>query len=568
MNRPYQEKALSASKEDWLKGFTRQLFVMATGTGKTHTFAQLPRLFKDELPGQMLVLAHREELIDQAILKIQHENPGKRVDKEKAEHHAEPWLADVVVASVQSMTEKRCAKYNWTKVDKFVIDEAHHSTALSYTNVLMNAGMFGGTSNAHLDKRLLTGWTATPNRGDGEALASVYKRISYTYSIRDAVQDGWLVDIRGHRVKTTTDLNGVKVTAGDFNQKALADTVNTFPRNTQAYNAWKDRANGVQTIGFCVDIQHALDIAALFRARGVKAEAIWGDDPQRASKLEKFRNGQITVLFNCGILTEGFDMWQVICCLLCAPTKSSVKYTQMVGRTTRLEKLPQYMDYNLKELSPEELIQVKQFAIVIDMVDNSQRNSIVTLPTLLGLPSDMDLKGESVIGTAWKIEQAQREYPHLDLSKMPDVSKMESYIESINLFDIVFKPEVEANSEMAWHSSATGGYVILLPDQEMMKIEQNLLDKYIMSGTLNGKKYYGERDTLEAAFQATDGLIIKNRPDVVKVVKREQAWHDDEPSPKQMERLKQLYRGKQMPANLTKGKASRLISAAIAGKMK
>jgi ATP-dependent helicase IRC3 len=565
MNRPYQQNALDASKADWKKGFTRQLYVMATGTGKTHTFAQLPHLYKDELPGQMLVLAHREELIDQAIEKIRLENPGKSIHKEKADWHADPTQADIIVASVRSMTEKRCAKYNWTNVDKFVIDEAHHSTAPSYTDVLDRAGMNGGL-DASLDKRLLTGWTATPNRGDGEALASVYKRISYSYTIRDAVQDGWLVDIRGHRVRTTTDLNGVKVTAGDFNQRALADTVNTFPRNTQAYNAWKDLANGVQTVGFCVDIQHALDMAALFRARGVKADAVWGADPDRAVKLANFRAGRTTVLFNCGILTEGFDMWQVVCCLLCAPTKSPVKYTQCVGRITRLEKIHGRGDYNLKELAPEELIQVKQFGIVIDMVDNSTRNSIVTLPTLLGLPSDMDLKGESLVGTAWKIEEAQREYPHLDLSKMPDVSKMQSYIESINLFDIVYKPEVEANSEMAWHTSTTGGYLIMLPDKESMRIEQNLLDKYIMSGTVSGKKYYGERDTLEAAFQAADGLIISKRPDAVRVVKREQAWHEDMATEAQLRTLKKFYKGRQIPEGLSKGKASRLISAAIAGK--
>jgi superfamily II DNA or RNA helicase len=192
-NRPYQEKALSASKRDWSSGQREQLFVMATGTGKTHTFAQLPYIYEKELPGQMLVLAHREELLDQAIAKIRAENPHKRVDKEKAAHVADPYQADIIVASVASMTEKRMLKYNWTKVDKIVIDEAHHSTAPSYLRVLDTSGF---ALPYRVDPRILTGWTATPNRGDGSALATVYKKLSYTYTIRDAIEDGWLVDIR------------------------------------------------------------------------------------------------------------------------------------------------------------------------------------------------------------------------------------------------------------------------------------------------------------------------------------------------------------------------------------
>jgi superfamily II DNA or RNA helicase len=566
-NRPYQEKALSASKRDWSSGQREQLFVMATGTGKTHTFAQLPYIYEKELPGQMLVLAHREELLDQAIAKIRAENPHKRVDKEKAAHVADPYQADIIVASVASMTEKRMLKYNWTKVDKIVIDEAHHSTAPSYLRVLDTSGF---ALPYRVDPRILTGWTATPNRGDGSALATVYKKLSYTYTIRDAIEDGWLVDIRGYRVRTDTSLDGVKVTAGDFNQKALADTVNTYSRNTQAFNAWNKIAPGLQTIGFCVDIQHAIDMASLFIAKGIKADAIWGDDPDRKAKLDKFRDGKITVLFNCGILTEGFDMWQVMCVLNCAPTKSPVKYAQCIGRATRLQELA--YQYNLNDYRAEHMehaldsLDIKEFAIVIDMVDNSTRNSLVLLPTLMGLPANMDLHGESLVGAARKIEEAQKEYPHLDLSAMPDVSKLQSYITEVNLFDVTFRPEVEANSEMSWHPSATGGYVLLLPDKEVVKIEQNLLDKFIVNAKIGGKNYQGERESLEEAFQAADGLILQKRPEAVRVVKREQAWHADPPTDAQMKTLKKFYKGKQLPNNLTKGMASRLISQALAGR--
>ena len=516
----------------------------------------------------MLVLAHREELIDQAINKMRKENPGVRVDKEKAEHVADPSVADVVVASVASMNAKRMSKYHWENFDKFVVDEAHHSTADIYQNVLERACMTECCADKY--KRLLTGWTATPNRGDGAALATVYKKISYTYTLRDAIQDGWLVDVRGHRVHTDTSLDGVGLTAGDFNQKALADRVNTPSRNLQTFNAWMQLSPHETTIGFCVDIKHAQDMAALFTTKGVAARAIWGDDPERAEKIEMLRNRDIDIIFNCGILTEGFDCWQVSCVLMCAPTKSPVKYAQCIGRATRLQDMGH--DYNLNEYRTEHQehalddLDIKTYSMVIDMVDASVRNSLVLLPTLMGLPASMALHGESLFGAVKKLEEAQKEYPHLDLTALPDVSKLNTYIESINLFDVVYKPEVEANSEMSWHPSATGGYVLLLPDKEAVKIEQNLLDKFVMTAVLNGQKYAGSRDSLEEAFQAADSLILTKRPDAIRVVKREQAWHQEPPTPKQLSTLKKFYKGKQLHANLTKGMASRLISQALAGR--
>ncbi len=95
--------------------------------------------------------------------------------------------------------------------------------------------------------------------------------------------------------------------------------------------------SGRQTITFAVDIQHAVDLAAMFQSRDVKAEAVWGDDPNRAEKIARHKHGDITVLTNCGVLTEGYDDPEVSCIVMARPTKSSLLYQQMVGRGTRLE---------------------------------------------------------------------------------------------------------------------------------------------------------------------------------------------------------------------------------------
>lgn len=543
---------------------------MATGTGKTHTFAQLPDLYSSVLPGKMLVLAHREELIDQAIAKLRLENPLKRIDKEKAEHVADPSQADIVVASVASMTPQRMEKYDWTKFDKFVIDEAHHSTADTYTRVLEAAGLMVVGS-----KKLLTGWTATPQRGDGEALAKVYKKIAYTYSIREAIADGWLVDIKGIRVKTGTDISRVKSTAGDYNQGQLADAVNNPARNKQAVNVWKERAQNRQTIGFCVNIQHAQDMAAMFSGYGgIPALAVWGDDPMRAEKLELFRLGEIKVLFNCGILTEGFDMWQVGCILNAAPTKSPVKYVQCVGRGTRLQEgtgnLHEFqknalLSGDLKSLFGKGKLGIKEDCIVIDLVDNCQRNSLVTLPTLMGLPNTLDLDGKSLYQAVKEMEEATAQFPGLDLSELENIGDLQTFIQDVNLFDVPFKPEVLEGSDLCWQPSSTGGYVINLPNKDWIKIKENLLDKFDLTAVINGKKHAGERPTLAEAFAAADNLIITKRADAIGLVKREAAWHNVPATPKQISTLKKFYPGRQIPPDLDKGKASRLIGAHIAG---
>ncbi len=555
-NRDYQDKALSSSLNAWKRGARRQLVVMATGTGKTHCFAQLPKVFENHLPGKMLVLAHREELIDQAILKIQAENPDKRIDKEKAKHVAHPNEADIVVASVASMSG-RLEKYNWELYDKFVIDEAHHSTAESYMNVLDAANVWEG-------KKLLTGWTATNQRGDGEPLAKVFEEITFNYGIRDAIESGWLVDVRGYKVTTDTSLDGVTSTGGDFAAGSLAERINTPERNFQIYKAWLDLAENRQTIGFCVNIQHAKDLAELFKKHDVLAEAVWGNDPDRAKKLAAFSAGGIEVIFNVDVLTEGYDEWKVECILNGSPTKSPVKYTQRVGRGTRLQ--PQFG--NLKQ-DRGQLPPIPDWAktdcIVIDMADFYTRSSLITLPTLMGLPNTTDLQGKSMVWAAKQLEEAQKDFPYVDFSALPDLSKIQQFIEEVSLFDPTFPEETE-KSELSWYGSATGGYSLLLPNKDFIRIKQNLLDEFELQGYINEKKYKGTRKTLTEALSVADSLVQKVVPDALRVVKKNQPWHNEPATAPQIKTLKKFYKGKQIPENLSKGKASRLISVYLAGK--
>jgi len=567
-DRPYQTEAKDAVYSGVKAGVFKQLVEMATGTGKTIVFAKLYEHLKPLLPGKMLVLAHREELIDQNIEKLRLTNPSLRVDKEKAEHHADPANADIVVASVATLGRKgtkRLESYDWSQFDKIVVDEAHHSTAPSYTNILEAIGVL-----ADDNKRLLLGVTATGRRGDGQPLAKVYKKITYHYPLRKAIEDGWLVELRGYKVSTTASLDGIKIVAGDYDQRELANTVDTPERNQTVLDAWLKYGENRQTIGFTVSIEHAKNLAAMLQQHSVKAEAIWGDDPDRAKKLERHKRGDITVLFNCGVLIEGYDDWRVSCIVLACPTKSPVKFIQTIGRGTRLED----GCGNLNNIIEEPEHPYKRDCLVLDVVDNAKRNTLVTLPTLMGMSAVLDLHGNGIVESIKKLEEAQKEHPNIDFSTLADITELQTHIKAINLFEYHFAPDVEQNSELSWFVSPTGSYVLLLPNKDYLEIEQNLLDKWELHGTIKGKVYHGERDTIEAMFMAADDLIFKAIPEVLKIIRRKEKWHDDPATDEQMELLRKFYKKGikagtvVIPPNLTKGQASRKITEAIASKRK
>ena len=230
MLRDYQNDCLDSILKNYVEGIRQQLVVMSTGLGKTVCFANLPAKMRHLLPGKVLVLAARLELIDQAIEKIKHWNPELKVGKEMAASRAEV-DCDVVVGCVPTLGRAGSERIQrFGEFDIVICDEAAHSIASTYMQVFEATGVPRPDTN-----KLLVGWTATPKRGnlkktkqittlDDEdilSLKSVYKKIVYTFGTKKAIKLGWLVPILGYRLKTETDLSEVKTSAGDFNRRAV-----------------------------------------------------------------------------------------------------------------------------------------------------------------------------------------------------------------------------------------------------------------------------------------------------------------------------------------------------------
>jgi superfamily II DNA or RNA helicase len=547
--RPYQEECLAAIEADYLAGLHQLLVVMATGTGKTVVFAKLIARMRKYLPGKVLVFAHREELVDQAIATIRQFNPNLKVGKEMANDRAE-MDCDGVVSCVASI-----GRTGATRLERFggfslvICDEAHHSIAETYLNVFSTTGVLLEGTN-----KLLVGFTATPKRKnltrkekkdltllDDEqlvSLKSVYKKISYTYPIRKAIKEGRLSPLKGFRLKTDIDLTDVKQTAGDYQEGDLGRTVNTPARNRQIVKMWLEHMENRPTVGFCAGIQHAKDLAKEFIDAGIKAEAIWGEDSGRARKLQNHKAGEIVVLCNAQLLTEGYDDWRVSCIILAAPTRNSSRFTQEVGRGTRL----QAGIGNLLKATIGGCALTKKDCYILDVVDNSKRCSLVTLPSLLGLNPDMDLGGRDVVDATEQMEALQEQYPGVNLSGLVDLSKVQAYIESIDIFAAPFTEEVQEFSTLSWIATSDGEYVLPIPEKkdladaakkngkvfarylhEKLHIRQNELDEWELSltSTTVGERKLGTFNDLKEAFEIADDVIQRNRYDRVKLMLRD-----------------------------------------------
>lgn len=555
-DRPYQTQALNATSSEYDKNVRRVLHVMATGTGKTVVFSKLYEHMKSRLAGKMVVLAHTEELVDQNLDKMQAVNPTLKVGKEMAGTHADP-DSDIISASVATLGRKGTARLDdidWAGTDKLIVDEAHHSTSDAYRRVV---DRFSGMAP---NGRILLGFTATPQRSDGVTLADLYDKVGFVYSLRQAIADGWLVDVKGWRVATDTSLQVVSQSGGDFDKAELSAAVNNPQRNRLIVDAWKTKGRGRKAIAFTVDIKHAVDLAEEFTAAGVVAAAVWGDDPDRAEKLRLHREGKIQVICNCGVLVEGYDDWSVGCILLCRPTQSGVLFAQMVGRGTRLD--PSYGC--LKEYRADRL-PAKTDVICIDFVDGTTRHSLVTLPTLMGLQGTLDPQGRSLFEVVTEMEAAQEENPSIDLTKLTDINNLAALIKSVDMFQIRFPKECESNSDLTWFRAADGGYKIKVPekfkDSGYVRIQENVLGKWELSGLINKKPFFGNRATFEEVIRVADEQIRQRViPATLSIVNRESTWQKGKVTDGQKKMLARLFPHKTFPIEqMTAGDASRAI---------
>ena len=323
--RDYQKEAHAKLREDWRAGHRRLLIEMPTGTGKTRTFVLLPKE-----GARTLVIVPLIKLIGQTVKTIRTLR-NCSADIEQAHLSATP-ETEFVVASWQTLISNDRWKKFLGKVDLVVVDEAHWGFTTAARDVL-NALVDGGA-------RVL-GCTATAYRADRQALLGFYEKVSYCFSLRTAIDQGYLVPpkVKVHYVKSI-DLGKLsKKSASDFapeeldqilrSEEALQDLAALISQNHR---------QGAKGVVFAHSVRQATLLRDMLLDRfKVQCSLVhsYQSDAECSEEIHEFTDGSRELIINVGILTTGWDYPPLSEIFLAKPTKALSKYVQMVGRGTR-----------------------------------------------------------------------------------------------------------------------------------------------------------------------------------------------------------------------------------------
>lgn len=315
----FVEKNVAALKE---RGNT--LGVAPTGAGKT----VMGSAIIGRMGGTQLVLQHRDELVDQNRKTYHKLNRGARSDLFTADRKR--WeIGGATFAMAQTLARNL---ERIPPIDVAFIDEAHHVASAGYMNIIR-------TLREQNPDIAILGLTATPNRGDKRALRMVFDNVADQISIRELIAAGFLVRPRTFVIDLGVgeQLSHVTKRASDFDMQEVEAIMDHEVINERVVEEWKKVAGDRRTVAFASTVAHAEHVAEAFRAGGVDVSTIDGDMAagERAARLAAFDRGEIQVLINVMVLTEGWDCQPVSCVLLLRPASYKSTMIQMIGRGLR-----------------------------------------------------------------------------------------------------------------------------------------------------------------------------------------------------------------------------------------
>ena len=334
--RDYQQLAKEEIFSNWNR-VDNILYQMPTGTGKTRLFTSIIRDIsiwglRHNINYRILIIAHRSELIEQS---------SRSLDKYHIKHGVlagtmkdkRDLTQAIQVASIQTITHpaNQCL-IDELKFDFIIIDEAHHAVANSYQKLWEYCP----------DAKKL-GVTATPWRMNNSGFAQIFDAYIPSMSIKDFIQKGWLASYQYYSIPTSSEL--VKSIesirefdiAGDYKNSALVGVCDTSRIRAQLYDSYEKNVLGKKGIIYSISREHSEHICLQYRSRGVAIENIDSKTPAKVREkvIQAFRNGEIDIIVNVDIFSEGFDCPDIEFIQLARPTKSLVKYIQQVGRGLR-----------------------------------------------------------------------------------------------------------------------------------------------------------------------------------------------------------------------------------------
>ena len=336
----YQQEILDRLEaERTVRGYTRNLVVAATGTGKTVISALDYKRFRKQNPGKpcrLLFVAHREEILRQSLYTfravLKDANFG-----ELFVGNYRPETIDYLFLSIQTFNSQDfTAKTALDFYDYIIVDEFHHAAAPTYQKLL-----------SYYQPKILLGLTATPERMDGKSILPYFNyRIAAEIRLPEAIDRKLLCPFQYFGVTDTVDLNTLKWSAGGYDKGELS-ALYTFSGAVANRRAdlvvssllkYVTDIDEVKGLGFCVTVDHAQFMSQYFNEHGIPSIFLTGksSDEERNSAKGRLVRGDIRFIFVVDIYNEGVDIPEVNTVLFLRPTESLTIFLQQLGRGLRL----------------------------------------------------------------------------------------------------------------------------------------------------------------------------------------------------------------------------------------
>lgn len=325
--RDYQIDIFNKATDAFRNGGKGVCCVLPCRSGKSYIMAEMIKRAR----GNVLVLAHRHTLINQHKELLQ--SLGVLTD-------------NVRVESV--FTEaSRLGRYSHNEVDLIIIDEAHLSEAMSYRKVC-----------EYYDcKRVL--FTATPARLDGKPLTLADTLVT-GITADELIKTGAISEYDYYAPDLHLNFDTVDMVAGEYNNGQLTDLMCQTAIYGDVLKYYRQLGDNRQAIAYCTSVKHSEQTAKMFCDNGISAISIDGSMSQkeRNKRMDTFRSGDVQILCNCNLISEGVTLPNASVALLLRPTMS----------------LPLFIQQACRVLTPV----VGKKAVIIDFVNNVQKHGLPT----------------------------------------------------------------------------------------------------------------------------------------------------------------------------------------------
>ena len=336
----YQQEILDKlDAERTVRGYTRNLVVAATGTGKTVISALDYKRFRKQNPGRpcrLLFVAHRGEILKQSMYTfravLKDANFGEMFVGSYKPDSIDNLFISIQTFNSQAFTEKTSPDF----YDYIIVDEFHHAAAPIYQKLL-----------GYYQPQILLGLTATPERMDGKSILPYFNnRIAAEIRLPEAIDRKLLCPFQYFGVTDTIDLDKLKWAAGGYDKTELSNlyTISGAVAERRADQVvtsllkYVTDIDDVKGLGFCVTVAHAEYMSDYFNAHGIPSMFLTGKSPDEERKEAKNRliSGDVRFIFVVDIYNEGVDIPEVNTVLFLRPTESLTVFLQQLGRGLRL----------------------------------------------------------------------------------------------------------------------------------------------------------------------------------------------------------------------------------------